>query len=179
MNYRKAINTKQKIEETIKNIKKVAVEKSEKVKEFAGSTTEEFKTNVTSTAHDLKENITNSIKDKLVVEFRKNYPSYAISYIETFLVDAFSSDIDSVTISIDGDTSITLDSLLNEIADGMVTEEILNVYKTPIMLQNLFDFLVVYFENEPQLDVNKLDNSITISLVKEDIPNSNEEDRII
>lgn len=157
MDYRKLVNGKKKLATTIENVKNLAVDKSKEVKEYAGSTVD-----------DVKTNISNTVKNKLTNEFRKNYPAYAVAYIDNIIVNAFVNDTPSIIVSKNEENEvITISAIFDEIAEGMVSDEILSIYKNEKVLNSLFDYLAMYYETESQLDVVVTDDIITISMIKE------------
>lgn len=165
MDYRKMINNKKKLATTVESIKKLAFDKSKEVKEYTGSTVEELKENVKSTAKDVKTMVSNSVKTKLTNEFRKNYPAYAISYIDDLIVNAFASDVPKLVISKNvREGSITIENIIEEIAKGMVSEDILGIYKTEKVVNSLFDYLDTYYSREVQLKVVVINDEIVISM---------------
>ena len=172
MDYRKAMNTKKKINESVINFKNFAKENATKAKDFTTTKTENLREDIKKTTSEFKNTISTTIKNKLEQEFRKNYPSYAISYMNELLVTSFSEGNNSIVLvnSVDEITdTLTTIKLMNEISEDMLSEEVAMNYKTKRILNNLFEFLYLYFSNEPQLKVKKDKTSITISLAEKEV----------
>lgn len=168
MDYRKIVNGKKKISAAFDGVKNFATDKSKEVKEYTGNTMDEFKDNIKNTANDVKTSISNTVKTKFENEFRKNYPSYAISYVDSYIVDSFAKDVDKVVISLDdGDGVLSISNIFNEISDGMLSDTLMGKYRTPYVFDSLFGYLSLYYSTEPNLDVKTSCATITISLPKE------------
>lgn len=165
MDYRKMVNNKKKFTSTIENIKNFAIDKSKEVKNYTDNTVEDLKTNVKNTTQDIKTNITTSIKDKLTNEFRKNYPIYALNFVDDILVNSFSNDITTVVISkVEKENSVSIQDIIYEIASGMIDDEVREIYLKDNVVDLVFDYLATYYETEKQLDVIVLEDTIKITL---------------
>lgn len=179
MDYRKAMNNKRKVEETLTSLKNLAKENVEKVQKFAGTKTSDIVEAVKTETEDFATNIKKEVKNKLEVEFRKHYGAYAISYIDSLLVNTFMEN-KSFTISMGDENYFTLLKLVDEIALDMVSDEVLARYKTDAAIKNLYDFLVMYYEGETQLSVENCGTYFTLTLVvtDEDVENKSTEETI-
>lgn len=172
MDYRKVVNGKKKLIAAVDGIKNFAVDKSKEVKEYTGSTMDEFKYNIKNTAKDVKESISNTVQTKIENEFRKNFPSYAISFVDNYIITSFAKDVDKVVIMLvdnnkDKEGVLSIQSIFDEISDGMLSDSLMEKYRTKNIFNALFDYLSLYYSTEPNLDVEISSFAITISLPKE------------
>lgn len=170
MDYRKMVNNKKKVIATIEGIKKFATDKKEEVKNYTGNTVEDLKTNVKNTTKDIKDNISSSIQVKLTNEFRKNYPIYALSFVDDFIINSFSDNAIAIVISkYVEENTLSIKSIIDEIASGMINDELKETYVSDDIINILFDYLATYYKGEKQLDVVVTDTTITISLKTEPV----------
>lgn len=182
MNYRKMVNSKRAMKEFAQNVKSSVVDGSKKVQEFAGTHASDFVENAKTAMNDIKDSISVSMKDKLANEFRKNYHSYAIDYVDKLIVEATSAGMSVIEIvkfdSDCGENQYSVNEIMEKIADGMIDEDMLRAYTRGNMIEGLYDFLVAYYENEPQLKVVAMRSLMTISLPSVAINVEDEEETV-
>lgn len=165
MDYRKAITGKKKLKGTIDSIKGFASNSSKKVSNFATTSFDDIKNTTKDTLSSAKTTISDKAKSKLLNEFRKNYPAYAIADIDSKVVNTLVDDEAVISISLNKvDEAISIEEIIDEISEGMVPEEFLGKYKSDAVKTSLFTFIVVYYEAEEQLDTTVEDNVLTIKL---------------
>jgi hypothetical protein len=165
MDYRKAITGKKKLKGTIDSIKGFASNSSKKVSDFATTSFDDIKNTTKDTLSSAKTTISDKAKSKLLNEFRKNYPAYAIADIDSKVVNTLVDGEAVISISLNKvDDAISIEEIIDEISEGMVPEELLGKYKSDAVKTSLFTFIVVYYEAEEQLDTVVEDNVLTIKL---------------
>ena len=54
--------------------------------------------------------------------------------------------------------------LVRTVAEGMVDEDVVETYTSGKLLTGLYDYLVAYYDAQPQLQVMELRNVLTITL---------------
>lgn len=186
MNYRKVINGKKVLKEMAQSVKDTVLDGGKKVQEYAETQTGNFAQNARDTMANVKEAVSGKVKEKLANEFRKNYHSYAIDYVDNLIIQSSSAGIDTVDIvkfdaDCDKKEQYSVKEIIEEIADGMIDEAMLEVYTTGSMIEGMYDFLVAYYEHEPQLEVKGMRSVLSITVpheeeeIEEDVVDSDDE----
>ena len=166
MNYRKAIDNKRKLMETVDTIKSFAKENGAKAKEPASEKTSELKECIQNTTTEIKDAVSDKVKEKMAAEFKKNYPGYAVDYLNGLLVKHFTESEDVFVISdhLGAGATITMSELIQAIGKDMVDAATLYAYTDDVIRKNLFEFLTLYYEKEEQLDISVTMSDMTLSI---------------
>lgn len=162
MNYRKIASGKAALMNMAKTAKEAVVDASKKAQGYIADGTQDAKTVVS----DIKDAVTTSVKNKLAEEFRKNYPAYVVEQIDKIIVDATSANVNTIEISLmeGSHEQYSVGELVRTVAEGMVDEDVVETYTSGKLLTGLYDYLVAYYDAQPQLQVMELRNVLTITL---------------
>lgn len=174
MNYRKVANGKKAILNMAKAAKDAVVDASNKVQDYLTDGAEEAKYAVS----EIKDTVTSAVKGKLAEEFRKNYPAYCIDEVDKILVEAGSSGVNDIVISMfssNDPSEYSVAEILEKVADGMVDEDVVRQYTAGKMLTGLFDYIVAYYEAQEQLKTTVMRNTLYINLMLETEDTDDEE----